>query len=75
MPLDAIAGVAPYDLNRAKVQYINALLKVGFDTIDLQFCFAQSHSKMADTKEVLTKLDLADCIILTLAIIANMWGH
>ena len=55
--------VAPYDLNRAKVQYINALLKVGFDTIDFgSFVSPKAIPQMADTKEVLTKLDLADSV-------------
>ena len=58
-----------------KVDYIQSLLAVGFDTIDFgSFVSPKAIPQMADTKEVLTKLDLADSVSSLLAIIANMRG-
>ncbi|MEI2750391.1 MAG: hypothetical protein V9E88_16735 [Ferruginibacter sp.] len=44
---------------KKRSQYINALLKVGFDTIDFgSFVSPKAIPQMADTKEVLKGLDL-----------------
>lgn len=74
-PRDAMQGWPHMISTGQKVQYINALLKVGFDTIDFgSFVSPKAIPQMADTKEVLTKLDLADSVSSLLAIIANMRG-
>ena len=40
-----------------KIEYINSLLKVGFDTIDFgSFVSPKAIPQMADTKEVIKKL-------------------
>ena len=38
-----------------KIDYINALMEVGFDVLDWKFRVAKSHSQMADTKDVIPK--------------------
>lgn len=58
-----------------KVVYINSLLKVGFDTIDFgSFVSPKAIPQMADTAEVLKKLDVANSRSKLLAIIANQRG-
>jgi hydroxymethylglutaryl-CoA lyase len=74
-PRDAMQGWPHMISTGQKVQYINALLKVGFDTIDFgSFVSPKAIPQMADTKEVLTKIDLADSVSSLLAIIANKRG-
>jgi hydroxymethylglutaryl-CoA lyase len=58
-----------------KIEYINALLKVGFDTIDFgSFVSPKSIPQMADTKEVIGNLQLANSRSKLLAIVANQRG-
>jgi hydroxymethylglutaryl-CoA lyase len=58
-----------------KIEYINALLKVGFDTIDFgSFVSPKAIPQMADTKEVFANLQLANSKSKLLAIIANERG-
>jgi hydroxymethylglutaryl-CoA lyase len=58
-----------------KIEYINSLLKVGFDTIDFgSFVSAKAIPQMADTKKVIGKLELGDGKTKLLAIIANVRG-
>lgn len=58
-----------------KTAYINALLKVGFDTIDFgSFVSPKAIPQMADTKEVLKGLELNGIATKLLAIIANHRG-
>lgn len=58
-----------------KIDYINALLKVGFHTIDFgSFVSPKAIPQMADTKEVVTNLVLENTRTNLLAIIANVRG-
>ncbi len=58
-----------------KIDYINSLLKVGFDTIDFgSFVSPKAIPQMADTGEVLKGLDMAGTNSKLLAIIANAKG-
>lgn len=59
----------------AKANYINALLKAGFDTIDFgSFVSPKAIPQMADTREVLGKLKWEGETTKLLAIIANLRG-
>ena len=70
--MQGIPHFIPTDI---KAQYINLLLRVGFDTIDFgSFVSARAIPQMQDTKEVLKKLDLAGSKSQLLAIIANYRG-
>ena len=74
-PRDAMQGWAHFIPTAKKIEYINALLKVGFDTIDFgSFVSPKAIPQMADTKDVLKGLDLNDCSSKLLAIIANTRG-
>ncbi len=74
-PRDAMQGFHKIIPAEQKVKYINALLRVGFDTIDFgSFVSQKSIPQMSDTKEVLSKLDLSNTKSKLLAIIANLRG-
>jgi hydroxymethylglutaryl-CoA lyase len=58
-----------------KIEYINSLIKVGFDTIDFgSFVSPKAIPQMADTAEVVAKLDLQNTNTKLLAIVANFRG-
>src|SRR6266513_6031125 len=74
-PRDAMQGWKHFIPTEKKIEYINALLKVGFDTIDFgSFVSPKAIPQMADTKEVIAHLDLSDSKSKLLAIIANIRG-
>lgn len=75
-PRDAMQGIKSHFIStEAKAQYINALLRVGFDTIDFgSFVSPKAIPQMRDTVEVLSKLDLSNSQSKLLAIVANIRG-
>jgi hydroxymethylglutaryl-CoA lyase len=74
-PRDAMQGWSRFIPTAQKIEYINSLLQVGFDTIDFgSFVSAKAIPQMADTKEVIAGLDLQDSRSKLLAIIANLRG-
>ena len=74
-PRDAMQGWPHYIATETKAAYINALLKVGFDTIDFgSFVSPKAIPQMADTRQVLQMLELDDTKSKLLAIIANQRG-
>lgn len=74
-PRDAMQGLHDYIPVEIKARYINALLNVGFDTIDFgSFVSPKAIPQLKDTKEVLAKLDLSSTKSKLLAIIANVRG-
>jgi hydroxymethylglutaryl-CoA lyase len=75
-PRDAMQGIKSHFIpTEAKAQYINSLLRVGFDTIDFgSFVSPKAIPQMRDTAEVLSKLDLSKTESKLLAIVANKRG-
>ena len=74
-PRDAMQGIPDFIPTSRKVEYINKLLKVGFDTIDFgSFVSPRAIPQMADTVRVLEQLDLAGSHTRLLAIVANTRG-
>ena len=81
-PRDAMQGWPHFIPTQKKIEYINALLKVGFDTIDFgSFVSPKAIPQMADTKDVIGNLayrqaglELGGSISKLLAIIANERG-
>ena len=58
-PRDAMQGWPHFIPTQKKIDYINTLLKVGFDTIDFgSFVSPKAIPQMADTKEVIGNLEL-----------------
>ena len=74
-PRDAMQGLHQFIPTEVKIDYINQLLKVGFDTIDFgSFVSPKAIPQMSDTAEVLANLDLENTSSELLAIIANVRG-
>ncbi len=74
-PRDAMQGWQHFIPTEKKIEYINCLLKVGFDTIDFgSFVSPKAIPQMADTKEVIKNLKLGISKTNLLAIIANERG-
>jgi hydroxymethylglutaryl-CoA lyase len=74
-PRDAMQGWQHFIPTEKKIAYINALLKVGFDTIDFgSFVSPKAIPQMADTKEVISKLETINSKSKLLAIVANERG-
>ena len=74
-PRDAMQGWKTFIPTEQKIEYINSLLKVGFDTIDFgSFVSPKAIPQMADTKDVIAKLQLTNSKSKLLAIIANERG-
>ncbi len=74
-PRDAMQGITEFIDTDKKADYINLLLKVGFDKIDFgSFVSPKAVPQMKDTAEVIKKLDLNDSKSKLLAIVANERG-
>ena len=74
-PRDAMQGIKDFIPTEKKVQYLQSLLRVGFDTIDFgSFVSPKAIPQMVDTAEVLARLDLSKTESKLLAIIANTRG-
>lgn len=74
-PRDAMQGWKSFIPTEKKTEYINSLLKVGFDTIDFgSFVSPKAIPQMADTASVLKGLQLENSGTRLLAIVANYRG-
>ncbi len=68
-------GIKDFIPTEAKVKYLQALLGVGFDTLDFgSFVSPKAIPQMVDTAEVLSQLDLSFTRSKLLAIVANVRG-
>lgn len=74
-PRDAMQGLIKFVPTELKIKYLNALLKVGFDTLDFgSFVSTKAVPQMSDTKDIIKKLKLYDSETALLAIVANVKG-
>ena len=74
-PRDAMQGKKRFIPSKVKADYINMLLKVGFDTVDFgSFVSPKAVPQMSDTAEVLKMLDLSQTKSKLLAIVGNLKG-
>ncbi|MBU2650026.1 MAG: hydroxymethylglutaryl-CoA lyase [Bacteroidetes bacterium] len=74
-PRDAMQGIQPFIPTRSKADYINALLKVGFDIIDFgSFVSPKAIPQLRDTAKVLEMLDIDNTKTRLLAIVGNQRG-
>jgi hydroxymethylglutaryl-CoA lyase len=74
-PRDAMQGWATFIPTQKKTEYLNALLEVGFDTLDFgSFVSHELIPQMADTKAVLSGLKRGASKTKLLAIVANTRG-
>ena len=74
-PRDAMQGWQRFIPTATKINYINALLQVGYDTIDFgSFVSPKAIPQMADTVDVLKGLAIDNIKTKLLAIVANLRG-
>jgi hydroxymethylglutaryl-CoA lyase len=74
-PRDAMQGWNTFIPTADKIEYINSLLEVGFDTIDFgSFVSPKAIPQMADTKDVISALNTSATRSKLLAIVANVRG-
>lgn len=74
-PRDAWQGHHPFIPTDQKIEYLNTLLRVGFDTIDFgSFVSAKAMPQVSDTAEIVSKLNLTNSSTKLLSIIANERG-
>lgn len=74
-PRDAMQGIKDFIPTKKKIEYINQLLKVGFDTIDFgSFVSPRLIPQLSDTTEVLKGLHIENSNTKLLAIVANVKG-
>lgn len=74
-PRDAMQGLVEFIPTSMKIDYINQLLRVGFDTIDCgSFVSPKAIPQMRDTSEVIKHLEWRDSKSKLLVIVANLRG-
>jgi hydroxymethylglutaryl-CoA lyase len=74
-PRDAMQGWKNFIPTGKKIEYVNSLLEIGFDTIDFgSFVSPKAIPQMADTKDVLKGLKFSKTRSKLLAIVANVRG-
>lgn len=74
-PRDAMQGIHTFIPTQVKIDYLNTLLKVGFDTLDCgSFVSPKAIPQLADTAEVLKSIDLGSSKTKLLTIVGNVRG-
>src|SRR5450631_1069866 len=74
-PRDAMQGWPEFIPTTKKIEYLNSLLEVGFDSLDFgSFVSPKAIPQMADTKQVIEKLEPGNSKTRLLAIVANTRG-
>ena len=74
-PRDAMQGLSHFIPTETKVEYIDLLLKCGFDVLDMgSFVSPKAIPQMRDTADVLDRISLNDSSTKLLSIIANKRG-
>jgi hydroxymethylglutaryl-CoA lyase len=74
-PRDAMQGIEEWIPTEIKVNYLNQLLKVGFDVLDFgSFVSPKAIPQLRDTAAVLKSIDVESSHTKLLAIIANERG-
>ena len=74
-PRDAMQSLPIFIPTNNKIKYLNQLLKVGFDTIDIgSFVSKRQIPQLADTAEVLNNINIDNSISKLLVIVGNNRG-
>ncbi|MCF8235473.1 MAG: hypothetical protein K9G67_11260 [Bacteroidales bacterium] len=74
-PRDGIQGLRQFIQTKKKVDYINALLRVGFDTLEVgSFVSSKAIPQLKDTDTVLRKIDLSDSHTKVMVLVGNTDG-
>ncbi len=74
-PRDAMQGIHQFIPTQTKINYLNLLLRAGFHSLDFgSFVSPKAIPQLADTPEVIEKLELNSVQTKLLAIVANLRG-
>ena len=74
-PRDAMQGFSNFIPTDKKIDYINELLKVGFDTIDVgSFVSKEKIPQLADTSKVIKSIKMNKTTTKLLVIVGNERG-
>jgi len=74
-PRDAMQGWPDFIPTEKKIEYLNALIRVGFDSLDFgSFVSPKAIPQMADTKQVIRSIHPGNSRTRLLAIVANTRG-
>lgn len=74
-PRDAMQGLEAFIPTEKKIEYLNALLKVGFHTLDCgSFVSPKAIPQMRDTVQVIPELDLSETETKLSVIVGNVRG-
>jgi hydroxymethylglutaryl-CoA lyase len=74
-PRDAMQGLNQFVPTKTKINYINQLLKVGFDSLDCASLVSpKAIPQMKDSADVISNLDLSNTETKLLVIVANKRG-
>ena len=74
-PRDAMQGIKTWIPTNEKINYVQSLLNVGFDVLDVgSFVSPRSIPQMKDSREVLESIDLKSTNSKLLYIVANLRG-
>jgi hydroxymethylglutaryl-CoA lyase len=74
-PRDAMQGIKEFIPTEKKITYLNALLDIGFDTLDFgSFVSPKAIPQLRDTIQVIESIDLSNTNTKLLAIIPNLKG-
>lgn len=74
-PRDAMQGIDSFIDTDKKIHYINQLLSVGFDTLDMgSFVSPNAVPQMRDTEEVIKNINLSQTKTKLLTIVGNIKG-
>ena len=74
-PRDAMQGIRKWIPTETKIKYIQSLLTVGFDALDVgSFVSPKAIPQMLDTAEVLRNIDMTESKSELLVIVANLRG-
>ena len=74
-PRDAMQGFSKFISTDKKINYINELLKVGFDTIDVgSFVSKEKIPQLADTSKVIKSINMNNTATKLLVIVGNERG-
>ena len=74
-PRDAMQSIKKFIPTDKKIRYIQSLLNVGFDTVDMgSFVSKKVIPQLSDTGEVINSLDIKNTQSKLLVIVANIKG-
>ncbi len=74
-PRDGLQGIKDFIPTDLKYQYINSLLDIGFDTVEVgSFVSAEAIPQLSDTADVIKKLNISETHSKLMVLVANSKG-